>query len=145
MGDISSLGGSGYETSEHRRNDMDKERYEAGLAVRREVLGDDYVDKAVAATDDFSKPFQDLINEYCWGTVWSRPGLPRKTRSLINIALLTAMSKPDELKLHLRGALNNGCSKEEIMEVLLHTAVYCGMPAAVASFRTAREFFEASE
>lgn len=124
---------------------MDKERYEAGLAVRRKVLGDDYVDKAIAATDDFSRPFQDLINEYCWGTVWNRPGLPRKTRSLINIALLTAMSKPDELKLHLQGALNNGCSKEEIMEVLLHTAIYCGMPAAVASFRTAREFFEASE
>ena len=124
---------------------MDKKRYEEGLAVRREVLGNEYVDKAIANTDDFTKPFQDLINEYCWGTVWSRPGLPRQTRSLINLALLTAMSKPDELKLHLRGALNNGCSKEEIMEVLLHTAIYCGMPAAVSSFRTAREFFEESE
>ncbi len=124
---------------------MDKKRYEEGLAVRRKVLGDEYVDKAIANTDDFTKPFQDLINEYCWGTVWARPGLPRKTRSLINVALLTAMSKPDELKLHLRGAFNNGCSKEEIMEVLLHTAIYCGMPAAVASFRTAREFFEESE
>ena len=121
---------------------MDTDRYEEGLAVRREVLGNEYVDKAIANTDDFTKPFQDLINEYCWGTVWARPGLPRKTRSLINLALLTAMSKPDELKLHLRGALNNGCSKEEIMEVLLHTAIYCGMPAAVSSFRTAREFFE---
>jgi len=124
---------------------MDTNRYEEGLAVRREVLGNEYVDKAIANTDDFTKPFQDLINEYCWGTVWSRPGLPRQTRSLINLALLTAMSKPDELKLHLRGALNNGCSKEEIMEVLLHTAIYCGMPAAVSSFRTAREFFEESE
>ena len=124
---------------------MDTNRYEEGLAVRREVLGSEYVDKAIANTDDFTKPLQDLINEYCWGTVWSRPGLPRKTRSLINLALLTAMSKPDELKLHLRGALNNGCSKEEIMEVLLHTAIYCGMPAAVSSFRTAREFFKESE
>lgn len=124
---------------------MDTNRYEEGLAVRREVLGNEYVDKAIANTDDFTKPFQDLINEYCWGTVWSRPGLPRKTRSLINLALLTAMSKPDELKLHLRGALNNGCSKEEIMEVLLHTAIYCGMPAAVSSFRTAKAFFEESE
>ena len=124
---------------------MDRDRYEQGLAVRREVLGSEYVDKAIASTDDFTEPFQDLINEYCWGTVWSRPGLPRKTRSLINLALLTAMSKPDELKLHLRGALNNGCSKEEIMEVLLHTAIYCGMPAAVSAFRTTRAFFEESE
>ncbi|MBW1774623.1 MAG: 4-carboxymuconolactone decarboxylase [Deltaproteobacteria bacterium] len=124
---------------------MDTNRYEEGLAVRREVLGSEYVDKAIASTDDFTKPLQDLINEYCWGTVWSRPGLPRKTRSLINLALLTAMSKPDELKLHLRGALNNGCSKEEIMEVLLHTAIYCGMPAAVSSFRTAKAFFKESE
>ena len=124
---------------------MDINRYEEGLAVRREVLGSEYVDKAIANTDDFTKPLQDLINEYCWGTVWSRPGLPRKTRSLINLALLTAMSKPDELKLHLRGALNNGCSKEEIMEVLLHTAIYCGMPAAVSSFRTAKAFFKESE
>ena len=124
---------------------MDTNRYEEGLAVRREVLGSEYVDKAIANTDDFTKPLQDLINEYCWGTVWSRPGLPRKTRSLINLALLTAMSQPDELKLHLRGALNNGCSKEEIMEVLLHTAIYCGMPAAVSSFRTAKAFFKESE
>jgi len=124
---------------------MTTKRYEEGMAVRRAVLGDEYVDKAIADTDDFTRPFQDLINEYCWGAVWARPGLPRKTRSLINVALLTALGKPHELKLHLKGALNNGCSKEEIMEVLMHTAVYCGMPAAVASFRTVREFFEESK
>ena len=124
---------------------MTKDRYEEGLAVRREVLGNEYVDKSMADMDDFTGPFQELVNEYCWGSVWARPGLPRKTRSLINLGLLTAMNRPHELKLHLRGALNNGCTKEEIMEVLLHTAIYCGMPAAVTSFRTAKEFFKESE
>lgn len=124
---------------------MTTNRYEGGIAVRRDVLGNEYVDKAIADTDDFTKPFQDLVNEYCWGTVWARPGLSRKTRSLINLGLLTALNRPHELKLHLRGALNNGCTKEEIMEVFLHTAVYCGMPAAVTSFRTAKEFFKESE
>ena len=124
---------------------MTKDRYNEGLAVRREVLGNEYVDKAMADMDDFTRPFQELVNEYCWGTVWARPGLSRKTRSLINLGLLTAMNRPQELKLHLRGALNNGCTKEEIMEVLLHTAIYCGMPAAVTSFRTAKEFFKESE
>ena len=124
---------------------MTKDRYNEGLAVRREVLGNEYVDKAMADMDDFTRPFQELVNEYCWGSVWARPGLPRKTRSLINLGLLTALNRPHELKLHLRGALNNGCTKEEIMEVLLHTAIYCGMPAAVTSFRTAKEFFKESE
>ena len=124
---------------------MTKDRYEEGLAVRREVLGNEYVDKSMADMDDFTGPFQELVNEYCWGSVWARPGLPRKTRSLINLGLLTALNRPHELKLHLRGALNNGCTKEEIMEVLLHTAIYCGMPAAVTSFRIAKEFFKESE
>jgi 4-carboxymuconolactone decarboxylase len=119
--------------------------YEKGLAVRRDVLGKEYVDKAIASADDFSRPLQELVTEYCWGSIWTRPGLPRKTRSLINLAMLTALNRPHEVKLHLRGALNNGCSKEEIMEVLLQTVVYCGVPAGVDSFRTAREFLEELE
>jgi len=120
---------------------MTEERYETGLRIRREVLGAEYVDKSIAMADDFNRPLQELVTEYCWGTVWSRPGLSRKMRSLINLAMLTALNRPHEVKLHLKGALNNGCSKEEIMEVLLQTAIYCGVPAAVDSFRLAREVF----
>jgi 4-carboxymuconolactone decarboxylase len=119
--------------------------FEKGLEVRRAVLGKDFVDKSISDADDFTRPLQELITEYCWGSVWARPGLPRKTRSLINLAMLTALNRPHEVKLHLRGALNNGCSKEEIMEVLLQTAIYCGVPAAVDSFRTAKEFFQESK
>jgi len=119
--------------------------FEKGLEVRRAVLGKEYVDKSISDADDFTQPLQELVTEYCWGSVWNRPGLPRKTRSLINLAMLTALNRPHELKLHLRGALNNGCSKEEIMEVLLQTAIYCGVPAAVDSFRTAKEFFQESK
>jgi 4-carboxymuconolactone decarboxylase len=119
--------------------------FEKGLEVRRAVLGKDFVDKSISDADDFTHPLQELITEYCWGSVWARPGLPRKTRSLINLAMLTALNRPHEVKLHLRGALNNGCSKEEIMEVLLQTAIYCGVPAAVDSFRTAKEFFQESK
>lgn len=120
---------------------MGEERYEAGLRIRREVLGAAYVDKSIATADDFNRPLQELVTEYCWGAVWSRPGLSRKMRSLINLAMLTALNRPHEVKLHLKGALNNGCSKEEIMEVLLQTAIYCGVPAAIDSFRLAREIF----
>ena len=123
---------------------MSKERYEEGLKVRRAVLGDEYVNKSAAEVDDFMQPFQDLATEYCWGSIWTRPGLPRKTRSLINLAMLTALNRPHEVKLHLRGALNNGCNKDEIMEVFLQAAVYCGLPAALDSFRTAMEFFKES-
>jgi len=119
--------------------------FEKGLEVRRAVLGKDFVDKSISDADDFTYPLQELITEYCWGSVWARPGLPRKTRSLINLAMLTALNRPHEVKLHLRGALNNGCSKEEIMEVLLQTAIYCGVPAAVDSFRTAKQFFQESK
>jgi len=119
--------------------------FEKGLEVRRAVLGKEYVDKSISDADDFTQPLQELVTEYCWGSVWTRPGLPRKTRSLINLAMLTALNRPHEMKLHLRGALNNGCSKEEIMEVLLQTAIYCGVPAAVDSFRTAKEFFQESK
>jgi 4-carboxymuconolactone decarboxylase len=114
-------------------------RFEAGLDVRRSVLGEEYVNKALAQADDFSRPLQELVTEYCWGAVWTRPGLPRKTRSLLNLAMLTALNRPHEVKIHLRGALRNGCTREEIMEVLLQAAIYCGVPAAVDSFRLARE------
>ena len=125
---------------------MDKrshqERYEAGLQTRREVLGAQYVDKSMAATDEFSKPFVELLNTYCWNDVWNRPGLDRKTRSIINLAMLSALGREHELKLHLNGALNNGLTKEQIREVLLQVAIYCGVPAAVVAFRCAREVFK---
>ena len=118
---------------------MSKEVYEKGLAIRREVLGAEYVDNAIKNADAFNKPLQELVTEYCWGAVWGRPGLPKKTRSMLNIAMLTALNRPHELKLHVRGALKNGVSRDEIAEVLLQTAIYCGVPAAVDAFRTARE------
>ena len=128
---------------------MDKrqldERFKDGLKTRREVLGAKYVDQAMAGVDEFSKEFVDLLNTYCWNDVWNRPGLPRKTRSLLNLAMLTALGKEHELKLHLRGALNNGLSKDEIKEVLLQTAIYCGVPAAVVAFRAAKEVFSSEK
>jgi len=123
----------------------DKQRLEAGLKVRREVLGDDYVNRSMQQADDFTRPFQELVSEYCWGEIWTRPGLPRRTRSLINIAMLTALNRPHEVKLHLKGALNNGCTRDEIREVLLQSAIYCGVPAALDSFRVAREVFKEAE
>ena len=119
-----------------------KERHEAGLKTRREVLGAAYVDKAQAAVDNFNLPFTELLNTYCWNDIWNRPGLPRKTRSLLNLAMLSALGKEHELKLHINGALNNGLSKEEIREVFLQVAIYCGVPAAVVSFRAAKEVFK---
>jgi 4-carboxymuconolactone decarboxylase len=119
-----------------------KDVHDKGLAIRREVLGAAYVDAALKGADDFNRPFQEFITEYCWGAVWGRPGLPKKTRSMLNLAMLTALAKPQELKIHIKGALTNGCTKDEIMEVLLQTAVYCGVPAAVDAFRTAREAFK---
>jgi 4-carboxymuconolactone decarboxylase len=113
--------------------------------MRREVLGDDYVNRSMQQADEFMRPFQELVSEYCWGAVWTRPGLPRKTRSLLNIAMLTALNRPHEVKLHLKGALNNGCSRDEIREVLLQAAVYCGVPAALDSFRIAREVFKEAD
>ena len=121
---------------------MSKEIYEKGLAIRREVLGADYVDNAIRTADDFNRPLQELVTEYCWGAVWGRPGLPKKTRSMLNLAMLTALNRPHELKLHIKGALKNGVTREEIMEVLLQTGIYCGVPAAVDAFRTARETFK---
>ena len=100
---------------------MDKERYDAGMKVRREVLGDEYVDRSVAATDDVTRPLQDLVNEYGWGATWARDVLDRRTRSLINIGMLTALNRPHELSVHLKGALNNGCTREEIAEAVSYT------------------------
>ena len=124
---------------------MTSELFEKGLKVRREVLGAEYVDASISQADDFSRPLQELVTEYCWGAVWARPGLDRKTRSLLNLGMLTALNRPHEVKLHVRGALNNGCSKNDIMEVLLQTAIYCGVPAAIDSLRVAKEFFQEIE
>jgi 4-carboxymuconolactone decarboxylase len=124
---------------------MANELYDTGLKIRREVLGAEYVDKSISMSDEFNRPLQDLVTQYCWGAIWSRPGLDRKTRSLLNLAMLTALNRPHEVKLHLKGALNNGCSRQEIMEALLQTAVYCGVPAAIDSFRLAREVFSEAE
>ena len=113
--------------------------YEKGLEVRKAVLGAEHVENSIKNADDFTKPLQEFVTEYCWGTVWTRPGLPRKTRSMLNLAMLTALGKPHELKLHVKGALRNGVTKEEISEVLLQAGVYAGVPAAVDAFRNARE------
>lgn len=122
---------------------MDQTTYDKGMAVRRDVLGAEHVDRAMASADAFNGPMQALVTEYCWGAVWGREGLPRKTRSLLNLAMLTALNREHEFKLHVRGALRNGVSREEIGEVLLQAAIYCGVPAAISAFRQAREVFEA--
>jgi 4-carboxymuconolactone decarboxylase len=118
---------------------MKKTLNPAGLATRRQVLGDDYVDRALENADEFSWPMQELVTSFCWDAIWNRPGLPRKTRSLVNLAMLMALNRPHELKVHITGALRNGCTPEEIREVLLQGAVYCGVPAGVDAFRVARE------
>src|SRR5262245_61192341 len=113
------------------------DRFERGLRVRREVLGAAHVDRSLAQVTEFSRPVQELVTEYCWGEVWNRPGLDRRTRSLLNLAMLTALNRMHELGVHVRGAVANGCTEEEIQETLLQTAVYCGVPAALESFRVA--------
>jgi 4-carboxymuconolactone decarboxylase len=124
---------------------MDREMHARGLKNRKEVLGEAHVERSFATADDFSMPYQDLITEYCWGAVWDRPGLPRKTRSLLNIAMLTALNREEEFKLHVRAAFRNGVTRDEIREVLLQTAIYCGVPAANAAFKQAREVFAAMD
>ncbi|MBN9426613.1 MAG: carboxymuconolactone decarboxylase family protein [Burkholderiales bacterium] len=124
---------------------FDTPQFKKGMAVRRDVLGAKHVDKSTANVDDFMKPMQKLVTEYCWGEVWTRPGLDRKMRSAINLAMLTALNRPHELKLHVRGALNNGLTRDEIQEVLLQTAIYCGVPAALDSFRNALEVIKEEE
>lgn len=118
---------------------MSTTRLSEGDRMRRLVLGDDHVDRSRANADEFTKPLQELVTEYCWGSVWSRPGLSLRDRSLVNLGMLTALNRADELKLHLRGAVNNGCTEDEIREVLLQTAIYCGVPAALGAFSAARE------
>jgi 4-carboxymuconolactone decarboxylase len=117
----------------------ERERHQAGMAVRRTVLGDAHVDRAQAATTTFDSEFQDLITRYAWGEIWTRPGLSRHTRSLVTIALMVALNRTEELRLHLRAAAHNGVSPEEIQEILLHCAIYCGVPAANAAFHAAKE------
>ena len=124
---------------------MSNPKLEAGVAVRRQVMGDEFVDRALANATDWDQPLQDMVNENAWGATWVRDGLPRKTRSLITLAMLAAMKCSQELKGHVRGALRNGCSKEEIREVFLHSAVYCGAPAAIDAMRSAKEVIEAWE
>ena len=120
---------------------MDQKMHDKGLAVRKAVLGEAYVANALKNVDEFNKPFQELLNEYCWGAVWGREELPRKTRSMINIAMISILNRPHELRAHLRGALTTGVTREEIREILMQVAIYGGMPAAVDSFRIAREVF----
>ena len=120
---------------------MSKEVFERGLEIRKSVLGSDYVEKSFASADDFNRPMQELVTEYCWGAIWGREGLPKKTRSLINLAMISALNRPHELKIHVKGALKNGVTKDEIREVFLQVAIYCGVPAGVDSFRIAREAF----
>jgi len=120
----------------------ERQRYEQGMKVRRAVLGDAHVDASLKNRTEFDEALQDLITRYAWGEIWSRPGLPRQTRSMLTLAMMVALNRPEELRLHLRAALNNGVTREEIREVLLQTAIYCGVPAANSAFHLAQEVFE---
>ena len=120
----------------------ERERHEAGMQVRRAVLGNEHVNRADAAKTDLDADFQDLITRYAWGEIWARPGLSRHTRSLLTIGLMVALNRGEELRLHLRAAANNGVTADEIREVLLHCAVYCGVPAANAAFHAAKEILQ---
>jgi 4-carboxymuconolactone decarboxylase len=123
----------------------ESERYEAGMKMRKNVLGDAHVDRAESSKDVFDEEFQNLITRYAWGEIWARPGLTRHTRSLLTISLMVALNRGEELRLHLRAAANNGVTPEEIREVLLQCAIYCGVPAANAAFRAAKEIFREGE
>ena len=118
------------------------DNYDAGLKMRKTVLGAEHVERSMNDVSDFARPVQELVTEYCWGEIWTRPGLDRKTRSLLNIAMLTAMNRMHELAVHVRGAVTNGVTEEEIQEALLQTAVYCGAPAALESFRVAERVLQ---
>ena len=119
------------------------EQFERGLEVRRAVLGAEYVDRSMSNADEFMMAFQNITTQWCWGYAWTRPGLERRTRSMLNIAMLTALGRPAELKLHVKGALNNGITAEEIKEILLHATVYCGIPAGLDAFKAAHEVLKA--
>lgn len=118
------------------------ERFEAGLKTRREVLGDEYVNASVNKATDYNWPMQQLVTEYCWGDVWNREGLGRRERSILNLGMISALGRSHELRLHVRGAINNGLTKEEIREIMLQVAIYCGVPAGIDSFRTAQDVFD---
>lgn len=124
---------------------MNKEMFDKGMAVRRAVVGDKAVDQSLQNADDFSMPMQELVTEYCWGAIWTRPELDRRSRSILNIGMLCALNRPDELAGHIRGAINNGLTKAEIRECLLQVAVYVGMPAGLGAFRVARQVFDELE
>jgi 4-carboxymuconolactone decarboxylase len=121
---------------------MPSKLYESGLAMRKKVLGAEHVEKTMAAADQYTQPLQDIVNEFCWGAVWARPGLEPRIRSMLNVTMLTALNRSAELKTHVRAALKNGVTREEIVEILLQSAVYCGFPAAVEGFRIAQEVFK---
>ena len=120
---------------------MNKDLYDRGLAIRKAVRGSEYVERALAGADAFTQPLQELVTEYCWGAVWGREGLARRDRGLINLAMISTLNRPQELKVHVKGAIRNGVKREEVMETLLQVAIYAGVPAAVDSFRIARETF----
>jgi 4-carboxymuconolactone decarboxylase len=120
---------------------MGKEVFERGLSIRKDTLGKEFVENSFASADDFNLPMQELVTEYCWGAVWGRDGLSRKTRSMLNLAMISALNRPHELKMHVKGALKNGVTKDEIREIFLQVAIYAGVPAGVDSFRIAREAF----
>nr|PZN78992.1 MAG: 4-carboxymuconolactone decarboxylase [Pseudomonadota bacterium] len=121
--------------------DTTSPRFQKGLKIRREVLGSEHVDRSLQSADDFTGEFQQIVTEWCWGDLWGRPGLDRRTRSIINLAMLAALNRPHEVRLHVRGALNNGLTKEEIKEVLLQVMVYCGVPAALDAMKVAADVF----
>ncbi|WP_077000844.1 4-carboxymuconolactone decarboxylase [Variovorax sp. KK3] len=121
---------------------MNQELFDTGLKIRREVVGDAYVDASLKGADDFSMPMQELVTQYCWGDVWARPGLDRRARSLLNLGMIAALNRPEELATHVRGALNNGVTKDEIQEAFLQVAIYCGMPAGLGSFKIAKQVFK---
>jgi 4-carboxymuconolactone decarboxylase len=124
---------------------MNDDLFETGLQIRREVVGAEYVDRSLAQADDFSRDFQRLVTEYCWGAGWGRDALSRRDRSLLNLVMIGALNRSEEFKLHLRGALRNGCTKDEIRDALIQLAIYAGIPAGVEAFRLAREVFAAVE
>ena len=120
---------------------MDKQRYETGLRVRKEVLGAEFVERSLSGATDFNRHFQELVTEYCWGEVWGSEVLPRKTRSMLNLAMISILNRPHELRVHIKGALVNGVTRDEIREIFMQVAIYAGVPAGVDSFRIAREVF----
>lgn len=120
---------------------MDRETYQRGLEIRSAVLGEEYVNRALSTATEFTKPLQDLVTEYCWGAVWGREGLALKTRSMLNLAMISVLNRPNELRTHVKAALTNGVTREEIREIFLQVAIYAGVPAAVDSFRIANEAF----